>query len=138
MFHLACPVFILPSSPTRTSRQPPAGICLIYSITIYAFSSWPSCSVCASKKINPPHLLPSLFINKTSAAIDEFHGYESLRVWPEDVQPGVESRATQRVLRDWRGKSMFQPMTGKLLNMAHSLGGPADAVKNNNNKKNKK
>lgn len=86
-------------------------------------------------KYKPPHLLPSLFINKTSAAIDKFHGHESLRVWPEDVQPGVGRRATQRVLRDWRGKSMFQPMTGKLLNTAHSLCGPADAVKNNNYKK---
>lgn len=87
------------------------------------------------QNINPLFPSPSLFINKASAAIDEFHGYESLRVWSEDVQPGVERRDTQRVLKDWRGKSMFQPMTGKLLNMAHSLGGPADAVKNKFKKK---
>lgn len=37
-----------PSIVSSTS-QPPAGVCLIYSITIYAFSSWPSCTVCASK-----------------------------------------------------------------------------------------
>lgn len=37
-----------PSNVSNTS-QPPACVCLIYSITIYAFSSWPSCTVCASK-----------------------------------------------------------------------------------------
>lgn len=93
------------------------GSFLIYNIAIYALRSWLSRTVCASKNTSP-----SLFINKTSTAIDNFMAMNPCGSGQKKPSRGLERRATRRVLKDWRGRSMFQPMAGMHLNMECSPG----------------
>lgn len=105
------------SSIVSTAWQPLEGLFLIYNSAIYALQFWLSRTVCASKNTSP-----SLFINKTSTAIDNFMAMNPCGSGQKKPSRGLERRATQRVLKDWRGRSMFQPMTGMHLNVECSLG----------------
>lgn len=105
------------SSTVSTAWQPLEGLFRIYNIAIYVLWSWLSCTVCASKNTSP-----SLFINKTSTAIDNFMAMNPYGSGQKKPSRRLERRATQRVLKDWRGRSVFQPVTGMHLNMECSLG----------------